>query len=213
MEGSHTHTFTHTHSGSALHACSLETDQTADFISNNLNFLFHCFICFLCFQSRLGEVNLNRFQSGSSEYRDQKQPQTQRDPDPRLQLLLFLSVVCETFSLRGETAGDMPGFVALLAAFAVLSVGLRSSAAAVEMQSSVEESPSVPAVQRTAAAGVNSSAVASVESSREGDRGAARAGCPGRCRCEVDGLLHRVDCSDLGLREIPSNLSVFTSYL
>lgn len=107
----------------------------------------------------------------------------------------------------------MPGFVALLAAFAVLSVGLRSSAAAVEMQSSVEESPSVPAVQRTAAAGVNSSAVASVESSREGDRGAARAGCPGRCRCEVDGLLHRVDCSDLGLREIPSNLSVFTSYL
>uniref|UniRef100_A0A3Q3J5Z6 G-protein coupled receptors family 1 profile domain-containing protein n=1 Tax=Monopterus albus TaxID=43700 RepID=A0A3Q3J5Z6_MONAL len=40
-----------------------------------------------------------------------------------------------------------------------------------------------------------------------------RAGCPGRCRCEVDGLLHRVDCSDLGLREIPANLSVFTSYL
>ncbi|XP_029018719.1 leucine-rich repeat-containing G-protein coupled receptor 5-like [Betta splendens] len=39
-----------------------------------------------------------------------------------------------------------------------------------------------------------------------------RFGCPGRCRCGVDGL-HRVDCSDLGLRQIPSNLSVFTSYL
>lgn len=101
----------------------------------------------------------------------------------------------------------MPGFVALLAAFAVLSAGFRSSVAAVEMRSSVEESSTVPAVQRTAAA------VNSVESSGEGDRGAGRAGCPGRCRCEVDGLLHRVDCSDLGLREIPSNLSVFTSYL
>uniref|UniRef100_A0A3B5MC48 LRRNT domain-containing protein n=1 Tax=Xiphophorus couchianus TaxID=32473 RepID=A0A3B5MC48_9TELE len=42
---------------------------------------------------------------------------------------------------------------------------------------------------------------------------AGHATCPGRCRCEGDGLLHRVDCSDLGLREIPSNLSVFTSYL
>uniref|UniRef100_A0A3B4XM39 G-protein coupled receptors family 1 profile domain-containing protein n=1 Tax=Seriola lalandi dorsalis TaxID=1841481 RepID=A0A3B4XM39_SERLL len=40
-----------------------------------------------------------------------------------------------------------------------------------------------------------------------------RAGCPGRCRCEVDGLLHRVDCSDLGLREIPSNLSGSPSLL
>ncbi|XP_029350780.1 leucine-rich repeat-containing G-protein coupled receptor 5 [Echeneis naucrates] len=38
-------------------------------------------------------------------------------------------------------------------------------------------------------------------------------GCPGRCRCEVDGLLHRVDCSDSGLRDVPGNLSVFTSYL
>lgn len=41
-----------------------------------------------------------------------------------------------------------------------------------------------------------------------GDRG-----CPGRCRCEADGQLQRVDCSDLNLREVPANLSVFTSYL
>uniref|UniRef100_A0A3B4FUF5 G-protein coupled receptors family 1 profile domain-containing protein n=1 Tax=Pundamilia nyererei TaxID=303518 RepID=A0A3B4FUF5_9CICH len=68
----------------------------------------------------------------------------------------------------------------------------------------VDTSSAVPAVQR-AAAGLNSS----------GDEvgGAGRTSCPGRCRCEVDGLLHWVDCSDLGLREIPSNLSVFTSYL
>ncbi|XP_040001197.1 leucine-rich repeat-containing G-protein coupled receptor 5A-like isoform X2 [Xiphias gladius] len=117
----------------------------------------------------------------------------------------------------------MPGFVALLAAFAVLSGGLRSSAAGVEMPSSVvvEESSvagvkssAVPAVEWTPAV-VHSTAVARSGSSGDGDGdgGAGRAGCPGRCRCEVDGLLHRVDCSDLGLREIPSNLSVFTSYL
>ncbi|XP_044041324.1 leucine-rich repeat-containing G-protein coupled receptor 5-like isoform X3 [Siniperca chuatsi] len=167
---SHTHFHTHT---PPLHACSLESDQTAHFNSDNLDFLFDCFIFFVRhFQSRLGEVNL---QSDSTS--------------------------------GGGTAEDMPGFVALLAAFAVLSAGLRSSVAAVEMQSSVavQESSAVPAVERTAAAGVNSSG--------DGDRGAGRAGCPGRCRCEVDGLLHRVDCLDLGLREIPSNLSVFTSYL
>ncbi|KAI3366873.1 hypothetical protein L3Q82_009239 [Scortum barcoo] len=73
----------------------------------------------------------------------------------------------------------MPGYVAVLAALAALSAGLRSCVAAVEVRSS----------------------------------GADAAGCPGRCRCEVDGLLHRVDCSDQGLRDIPSNLSVFTSYL
>uniref|UniRef100_A0A673A603 Leucine rich repeat containing G protein-coupled receptor 5 n=1 Tax=Sphaeramia orbicularis TaxID=375764 RepID=A0A673A603_9TELE len=39
--------------------------------------------------------------------------------------------------------------------------------------------------------------------------GAGRAGCPERCRCEVDGLLHRVDCSDQGLREIPIQLMPF----
>ncbi|XP_055482155.1 leucine-rich repeat-containing G-protein coupled receptor 5 isoform X2 [Psammomys obesus] len=39
-------------------------------------------------------------------------------------------------------------------------------------------------------------------------------GCPSRCQCELDGrMLLRVDCSDLGLSELPSNLSVFTSYL
>eukprot|EP00064_Thunnus_orientalis_P021235 superscaffoldBa00006318_g21392 len=115
----------------------------------------------------------------------------------------------------------MPGFVTLLAAFAVLSVGLRSSVAGAEMQNSVAvkessvtgvKSSAVPAVER-AAAGMNSSAAARVETSGDGDRGAGRTGCPSRCRCEVDGLLHRVDCSDQGLREIPSNLSVFTSYL
>ncbi|XP_074482446.1 leucine-rich repeat-containing G-protein coupled receptor 5-like [Sebastes fasciatus] len=84
----------------------------------------------------------------------------------------------------------MPGFVALLAAFVALSAGLRSCVSAVEMQSSgaVEESPAV------------------IGGDGDGD-------CPGRCRCEVSGLLHRVDCSDRGLREVPSNLSVFTSYL
>ncbi|XP_040837665.1 leucine-rich repeat-containing G-protein coupled receptor 5 isoform X2 [Ochotona curzoniae] len=39
-------------------------------------------------------------------------------------------------------------------------------------------------------------------------------GCPPHCACEPDGrMLLRVDCSDLGLSELPSNLSVFTSYL
>ncbi|XP_071358603.1 leucine-rich repeat-containing G-protein coupled receptor 5-like [Trachinotus anak] len=100
----------------------------------------------------------------------------------------------------------MPGFVALLAAFAVLSASLQSSVVGVEMLGSV-------AVEESSAAGVNSTAVAREGSRGDGDSGAGRAGCPGRCRCGVDGLLHRVDCSDLGLREIPSSLSVFTSYL
>ncbi|XP_026183219.1 leucine-rich repeat-containing G-protein coupled receptor 5-like [Mastacembelus armatus] len=108
----------------------------------------------------------------------------------------------------------MPGSVALLAMFAVLSVGVRSPLTGVQMQTSAAgvNSSAVPAVERTAA-GVNSSAVVGVGSSGDGGSGAGHAGCPGRCRCEVDGLLHWVDCSDLGLREIPSNLSVFTSYL
>ncbi|XP_047431951.1 leucine-rich repeat-containing G-protein coupled receptor 5-like [Mugil cephalus] len=84
----------------------------------------------------------------------------------------------------------MPALVALLAALALLSAGSRSSVA-----------------------GVNSSAVVRVQSPGEGDGSAGLSRCPGRCRCEVDGLLHRVDCSDLGLREVPRNLSVFTSYL
>lgn len=44
--------------------------------------------------------------------------------------------------------------------------------------------------------------------------GALLRGCPAYCQCEPDGrMLLRVDCSDLGLSELPSNLSVFTSYL
>ncbi|XP_036722986.1 leucine-rich repeat-containing G-protein coupled receptor 5 isoform X3 [Balaenoptera musculus] len=44
--------------------------------------------------------------------------------------------------------------------------------------------------------------------------GALLRGCPAHCQCEADGrMLLRVDCSDLGLSELPSNLSVFTSYL
>ncbi|XP_078129664.1 leucine-rich repeat-containing G-protein coupled receptor 5-like isoform X2 [Sander vitreus] len=107
----------------------------------------------------------------------------------------------------------MPGFVALLAVFAALSGGSRSSVTAVEMQSSVDGEEGTTPAAAAAAAEVNSSAVARVESSGDGDRRAGQAGCHGRCRCEVDGPLHRVDCSDLGLREVPSNLSVFTSYL
>ncbi|CAO2581685.1 Leucine-rich repeat-containing G-protein coupled receptor 5, partial [Lemmus lemmus] len=39
-------------------------------------------------------------------------------------------------------------------------------------------------------------------------------GCPSHCQCDLDGrMLLKVDCSDLGLSELPSNLSVFTSYL
>ncbi|XP_066580125.1 leucine-rich repeat-containing G-protein coupled receptor 5 isoform X2 [Amia ocellicauda] len=37
--------------------------------------------------------------------------------------------------------------------------------------------------------------------------------CPPRCACEEDGVLLRVDCSDLGLAALPRNLSVFTAYL
>ncbi|XP_054862687.1 leucine-rich repeat-containing G-protein coupled receptor 5-like [Amphiprion ocellaris] len=99
----------------------------------------------------------------------------------------------------------MRGCVALLGAFAALSAGFWSSVAAVR-------SSAASPVQDAAAAG-NSSAEPRGESSGDGERAAGRSSCPGRCRCEVSGLLHRVDCSDLGLREIPANLSVFTSYL
>ncbi|XP_029681255.1 leucine-rich repeat-containing G-protein coupled receptor 5 [Takifugu rubripes] len=81
----------------------------------------------------------------------------------------------------------MPGSAALLAAFAVFTAASRSSWVGAEMRSSTLPPPG----------------------ETSGDRG----GCPGRCRCEAVGLLHRVDCSDLGLREVPANLSVFTSYL
>ncbi|XP_028255696.1 leucine-rich repeat-containing G-protein coupled receptor 5-like isoform X2 [Parambassis ranga] len=100
----------------------------------------------------------------------------------------------------------MRGFVALLVAAALLSAGVRSSMTDVaEMHNSVSAGESSVSGEQSAPAAGNSSG--------EADRGTARAGCPARCRCEVDGLLHRVDCSDLGLQEAPSNLSVFTSYL
>uniref|UniRef100_A0A3B4AUN7 G-protein coupled receptors family 1 profile domain-containing protein n=1 Tax=Periophthalmus magnuspinnatus TaxID=409849 RepID=A0A3B4AUN7_9GOBI len=61
---------------------------------------------------------------------------------------------------------------------------------------------------------VDVSSFTAAESSRvSGTSGPGLRGCPGRCRCEVDGLLHRVDCSDLGLQRTPSNINVFTSYL
>ncbi|CAL8324040.1 unnamed protein product [Lota lota] len=56
--------------------------------------------------------------------------------------------------------------------------------------------------------------VVGLEDSVEQETAAAVAhSCPGRCQCEMDGLLHRLDCSDLGLSDVPANLSVFTSYL
>lgn len=79
----------------------------------------------------------------------------------------------------------MRGFHALLAALVLLPAGLRGSGAGVE-----------------APRGADGPADA-----------AGRATCPGRCRCELDGLLLRADCSDLELRAVPSDLSVFTSYL
>ncbi|XP_073476142.1 leucine-rich repeat-containing G-protein coupled receptor 5 [Aquarana catesbeiana] len=37
--------------------------------------------------------------------------------------------------------------------------------------------------------------------------------CPDPCVCEQDGLVMRVDCSDRGLNTLPTNLSIFTTYL
>ncbi|XP_017539538.1 leucine-rich repeat-containing G-protein coupled receptor 6 isoform X2 [Pygocentrus nattereri] len=37
--------------------------------------------------------------------------------------------------------------------------------------------------------------------------------CPAMCSCAEDGLLMMVDCSELGLSAVPSNISPFTSYL
>ncbi|XP_055664504.1 leucine-rich repeat-containing G-protein coupled receptor 5 isoform X3 [Falco biarmicus] len=50
---------------------------------------------------------------------------------------------------------------------------------------------------------------------RRGARGGGQRprGCPAPCRCEQEGVLVRADCSDLGLTAVPTNLSVFTSYL
>uniref|UniRef100_A0A8C5T5J1 Leucine rich repeat containing G protein-coupled receptor 6 n=1 Tax=Malurus cyaneus samueli TaxID=2593467 RepID=A0A8C5T5J1_9PASS len=37
--------------------------------------------------------------------------------------------------------------------------------------------------------------------------------CPPQCHCEQDGIVLSVDCSELGLSEVPSNLSPLTAYL
>ncbi|XP_036375943.1 leucine-rich repeat-containing G-protein coupled receptor 5-like isoform X3 [Megalops cyprinoides] len=52
-----------------------------------------------------------------------------------------------------------------------------------------------------------------VECGGTAQTGARHGDCPSRCHCEEDGMLVRVDCSDLGLTALPANLSVFTSYL
>ncbi|XP_054844379.1 leucine-rich repeat-containing G-protein coupled receptor 5 isoform X2 [Eublepharis macularius] len=46
-----------------------------------------------------------------------------------------------------------------------------------------------------------------------GAAGKRQRSCPAACHCEPDGMLVRVDCSDLGLTSVPANLSVFASYL
>uniref|UniRef100_A0A674JTL0 Leucine rich repeat containing G protein-coupled receptor 5 n=1 Tax=Terrapene triunguis TaxID=2587831 RepID=A0A674JTL0_9SAUR len=43
--------------------------------------------------------------------------------------------------------------------------------------------------------------------------GRRQRGCPALCQCEQDGMLLRADCSDRGLTAVPTNLSLFTSYL
>lgn len=91
-----------------------------------------------------------------------------------------------TWTRPSRTVRDMRGSGALLTVFAVLSVGPSSSGA--------------PGEQRGTADGTLSSEP-------------GRTTCPDRCRCEEDGLRHRTDCSDRGLREVPNNLSVFTSFL
>uniref|UniRef100_A0A8C4VB27 Leucine rich repeat containing G protein-coupled receptor 6 n=1 Tax=Falco tinnunculus TaxID=100819 RepID=A0A8C4VB27_FALTI len=37
--------------------------------------------------------------------------------------------------------------------------------------------------------------------------------CPPHCHCEEDGIMLSVDCSELGLSEVPANLSPLTAYL
>ncbi|XP_031989129.1 leucine-rich repeat-containing G-protein coupled receptor 6 isoform X1 [Corvus moneduloides] len=37
--------------------------------------------------------------------------------------------------------------------------------------------------------------------------------CPPQCHCEQDGIVLSVDCSELGLSEVPANLSPLTAYL
>ncbi|KAM6398843.1 leucine-rich repeat-containing G-protein coupled receptor 6 [Rhynochetos jubatus] len=44
------------------------------------------------------------------------------------------------------------------------------------------------------------------------EQGAAPS-CPPQCHCEEDGIMLSVDCSELGLLEVPANLSPLTAYL
>uniref|UniRef100_A0A8B9GEB3 Leucine rich repeat containing G protein-coupled receptor 6 n=1 Tax=Amazona collaria TaxID=241587 RepID=A0A8B9GEB3_9PSIT len=44
------------------------------------------------------------------------------------------------------------------------------------------------------------------------EQGAAPS-CPPQCHCEEDGIVLSVDCSELGLSEVPANLSPLTAYL
>lgn len=44
------------------------------------------------------------------------------------------------------------------------------------------------------------------------EQGAAPS-CPPQCHCEEDGIMLSVDCSELGLSEVPANLSPLTAYL
>lgn len=37
--------------------------------------------------------------------------------------------------------------------------------------------------------------------------------CPPPCQCEEDGIFVMVDCSELGLSSVPTNLSPLTTYL
>lgn len=37
--------------------------------------------------------------------------------------------------------------------------------------------------------------------------------CPPQCHCEQDGIVLSVDCSELGLSELPASLSPLTAYL
>lgn len=37
--------------------------------------------------------------------------------------------------------------------------------------------------------------------------------CPSQCHCEEDGIYLMVDCSELGLSSVPSNLNPLTTYL
>lgn len=112
-------------------------------------------------------------------------------------------------------AEEMRGVVALLATVAMCSAGLRSPVAAgeeMDKNASVEVS-SLLAATESSSVPLTKSSSSRQESLEDRDRRTGLSGCPDRCRCEVDGLLHRVDCSDLGLQEIPVNMSVFMSYL